>query len=157
MVLLLNALLFLTIQGNPSRPSMGLLALLSSVPWPSTQRFIQLNTHYFVLPRFFTHPSIMILSMRHYTDLFPYLSLLQWVVRGQLLFILYCQSKAKTFTTAYQGHVLRPQGLTYLIYYHLLLAHSDPATHTTLLHSNLPDSFVQGPCIGDSTTKNALA
>lgn len=60
--------LFLTIRGNPSRPSMGLLALLTSFPWPSTQRYIQLNTHYFVLPRFLTHPSIMILSIGHYTD-----------------------------------------------------------------------------------------
>lgn len=134
--------LFLTIQGNPLRPSMGLLAFLSSFPWPCTQRYIHLNTHYFVLLRFLKHPSIMILSIRHYTDLFPCLSLPEWVVRSQQLFILYCQCKAKSFTTAYQGHVLRSQGLAYLISYHFLLAHSDFATHITLLHSNLPDTVL---------------
>lgn len=133
--------LFLTIQGNSLWPSMGLLVLLLSFPWPCSQRYIHLNTHYFVLLRFLKHLSIMILSIRHYTDLFPCLSLPEWVI-SQQLFILYCQCKAKSFTTAYQGPVLRPQGLAYLIYYHLLLAHSDSATQITLLHSNLPDTVL---------------
>lgn len=76
----------LTIWENPSWPSMDSLALLWSFPWPSTPRYILLNTHCFVPPKFLEPPSVMILSRGHYANSFPFLYLLQWAAWGHVLF-----------------------------------------------------------------------
>lgn len=54
-------------------------------------------------PRFLEHPSVMILSIWHYPNLFPYLSLHQWATWGHVFSSLYCQCQDQTFTTACSG------------------------------------------------------
>lgn len=100
-----------TIWENPSRSSMDLLTLLWSFPWSSDPRYIQLNTHFSVSPSFFEHSSVVILSLWHHPNLFPYLSLLCRATEVMSYSSLSCQCKAKTFTTVYKGHMFRPHCL----------------------------------------------